>query len=432
MRTLLCSIVLFSVLVGCTTQQKRSFITVKENRFILHDSDYHFIGANYWYGSFIALSDSGQKRVVSELDFMKSQGVTNLRVIAAAEGEGEITGVLRVGPAYQPTAGNFNEKVLTGLDFVLAEMGKRNMHAVVYLTNNWEWSGGFLQYLQWNGKITDSVLRSKMNWDTMRDIVSMFYSCDPCVTQQQQVIKNIVGRTNSISGIKYSEDPTIMSWELANEPRPMRPAAISAYKEWIVSCGLLIKSLDGNHLLTTGVEGGIGTEGITTFTEIHQDKNIDYATIHIWPKNWSWYSDTSMAKGMDTVLQKTDSFLTAHMDVMKQINKPLVLEEFGMPRDQQLYTRSASTVNRDKYYQYIFNRLQQSITNNDVLRGANFWAMGGMGKPTYKQPLWITGNDFVGDPPMEPQGLYSVFDTDSSTWKIIRNSAMNLNKPGAK
>ena len=144
-----------------------------------------------------------------------------------------------------------------------------------------------MQYLQWNGKITDSVLRSKMNWDTMRDIVSMFYSCDPCVTQQQQVIKNIVGRTNSISGIKYSEDPTIMSWELANEPRPMRPAAISAYKEWIVSCGLLIKSLDGNHLLTTGVEGGIGTECITTFTEIHQDKNIDYATIHIWPKNWS-------------------------------------------------------------------------------------------------------------------------------------------------
>jgi mannan endo-1,4-beta-mannosidase len=25
----------------------------------------------------------------------------------------------------------------------------------------------------------------------------------------------------------------------------------------------------------------------------------------------------------------------------------------------------------------------------------------------------------MGDPPMEEQGLYSVFDSDSSTWKVI-------------
>ena len=28
----------------------------------------------------------------------------------------------------------------------------------------------------------------------------------------------------------------------------------------------------------------------------------------------------------------------------------------------------------------------------------------------------------MGDPPMEEQGLNSVFDSDSSTWKVIKNS----------
>jgi mannan endo-1,4-beta-mannosidase len=47
----------------------------------------------------------------------------------------------------------------------------------------------------------------------------LFYS-DPKVKQlYKDWIRTIVTRTNSISGQKYSEDPTVLSWELANEPR---------------------------------------------------------------------------------------------------------------------------------------------------------------------------------------------------------------------
>jgi mannan endo-1,4-beta-mannosidase len=36
------------------------------------------------------------------------------------------------------------------------------------------------------------------------------------------------------------------------------------------------------------------------------------------------------------------------------------------------------------------------------------------------QIFWKAGDDYMGDPPMEEQGLNTVFDGDS-TWKVIGN-----------
>lgn len=35
------------------------------------------------------------------------------------------------------------------------------------------------------------------------------------------------------------------------------------------------------------------------------------------------------------------------------MNKPLVLEEFGLPRDSVMFDRKSSTVLRDRYYEEI-------------------------------------------------------------------------------
>ena len=85
------------------------------------------------------------------------------------KGSGLVNGVERVGPPLQPGKGKFDEKVIESLDVLLYEMGKRKMKAVLYLSNNWEWSGGFLQYLRWNDQIPDSVFRRKLSWNEMRD-----------------------------------------------------------------------------------------------------------------------------------------------------------------------------------------------------------------------------------------------------------------------
>ncbi|MBK8090298.1 MAG: hypothetical protein IPK31_21700 [Chitinophagaceae bacterium] len=61
-----------------------------------------------------------------------------------------------------------------------------------------------------------------------------------------------------------------------------------------------------------------------------------------------------------------------------------------------------------------------------VIAGANFWTFSGSGRPSYKQLLWKKGDDVLGDPPVEEQGLNSVFDADISTWKVVSSFTKKL------
>src|ERR1035437_8611255 len=156
-------------LIVADLSAQSSFVTTKDHQFLISNLPYYYIGTNYWYGGMIGNDEKGKQRIRKELDFLKLKGVTNLRVLAGAEGSGQINGVPRVEPALQPKAGVFKTDLLKGLDFLLAEMGKRKMKAIIFLSNNWEWSGVFLQYLNWNGLIADSVLKRKLNCDELRD-----------------------------------------------------------------------------------------------------------------------------------------------------------------------------------------------------------------------------------------------------------------------
>lgn len=409
--------------------QSKGFVQVKGHQFTIDAQPYYYIGANYWYGGLLGLERDkvkGAARLYKELDFLASKGVSNLRVMIGAEGSGQINGVQRVGPALQPQKGIFKVANLQGLDLLLREMGKRNMKAILFFSNNWEWSGGFLQYLNWNGLLPDSILRRRLVWDEMRDYVSKFYTCTPCKEDYKKQVSLVLSRTNTLTGKKYTDDPAIMAWELANEPRPMRPASNIAYVKWIEDVAAFIKSKDKKHLVTLGHEGEIGTESMPLYEQVHTGKNIDYLTIHIWPKNWSWFADTSLQRDMPQVLEKTNAYIRKHISAAQKLNKPLVIEEFGLPRDEQSFDIASATSLRDQYYNAIFSIWKQHAQSGGVVAGANFWAFGGTARPIKDQIFWKGGDDYMGDPPMEEQGLNTVFDSDKTTWDLVYSYTSSL------
>src|SRR5206468_1287115 len=106
---------------------------------------------------------------------------------------------------------------------------------------------------------------------------------------------------------------------------------------------------------TTGHEGEMGTESLQLFEDVHRDKNIDYLTIHIWPKNWSWFQTETMEADMPQVVSKTKEYIRKHLTVALKLNKPLVLEEFGLPRDHHSFDIASTTSLRDRYYDTIFS-----------------------------------------------------------------------------
>jgi mannan endo-1,4-beta-mannosidase len=411
--------------------QNSSFIVVKNHQFFVGDEPIYYIGTNYWYGGLLALKkdkNQGIERLRNELDFLKKNGITNVRVLAGSEGAGIINGIPRVGPPLQPKEGVFDPGFLKGMDALLYELGKRKMTAVIYLSNNWNWSGGFLQYLKWSGLISDDAFKKNIPWSETGKYTSMFYDCERCKTDYLKQVKYIINHSNSINRKKYSEEPAIMAWEIANEPRPMRPSAINSYKKFISRTAAFIKELDPNHLVTAGTEGYMSTGSLPLYKDINDDKNIDYLTIHIWPKNWSWFRGTNIAERMNSVITKTSRYLAVHEKVALDLNKPLVIEEFGLPRDHHSYDIDSPTALRNIYYAKILSDWLASKRMAGILAGVNFWAYGGLAKPVKGQIMWKAGDEYMGDPPMEEQGLNTVFNSDKSTWELIDSFSKKADK----
>lgn len=399
-----------------------AFIKVFGTQFIRDGKPFYFLGTNLWYGCYLGSSGStgDRDRLIKELDLLQSLGINNLRILAASE-KSEIKNSLK--PAVQFAPGEYDENLLQGLDFLLDEMRKREMYAVIFLNNYWEWSGGMAQYNAWtrNEKAADPEDPS-VGWGEFMRRSATFYTNEEGNKLYRKFIQKIVTRKNNISGLNYFDDPAIMSWQLANEPRPWGSGElIENYYRWIDSTAAFIRSLDPNHLISTGNEGTMGSlESEEYYLKAHQCKNVDYLTFHLWVKNWSWYNAKKFEETFDSAKIKAANYLKLHVDFAKDLNKPIVLEEFGIGRDLEDHSINSTTKIRDEYFEMIFKIIYENAKNGNPFAGSNFWTWGGYGRAKNPDFVWKEGDGFTGDPPQEPQGLNSVFDSDKSTLDIIR------------
>src|SRR6185436_5285986 len=110
-KRLFAAVVLIASFSSVALAQRAEFVNARGGQLFIGKNPYYFIGTNYWYGSLLGLENDkkrGVMRLRRELDFLKKSGVTNLRIMAGAEGSGLISGVERVGPPLQPVEGKFN------------------------------------------------------------------------------------------------------------------------------------------------------------------------------------------------------------------------------------------------------------------------------------------------------------------------------------
>ncbi|MEG1699851.1 MAG: cellulase family glycosylhydrolase, partial [Alistipes sp.] len=228
----------------------------------------------------------------------------------------------------------------------------------------------------------------------------------------------------------YVDDPAIMSWQIGNEPRAFGEENKVSYALWIHEVANLIRELDPNHLISTGSEGYQGTEGdIQLWELIHSYANVDYMTIHIWPYNWGWIQKDSIVEKLPQAIANTRAYIDEHLAVARRHNRPVVLEEFGMPRDGFRFDKATSTASRDNYFEAVFAYLAENRARGGLFSGCNFWAWGGFATVANDHTQWQKGDDYTGDPAQEEQGLNSVFASDTTTLRIINRYTELLKKP---
>jgi mannan endo-1,4-beta-mannosidase len=200
-------------------------------------------------------------------------------------GFNDVTAVQNYGAYYQlwqNGAATFNtgEYGISRFDAVVAAAKATGIRLIVALTNNWSDYGGMDVYV--------NQLSPGGTHDT-------FYTNQKVISAYQSYIDKFVGR--------YANEPTIMAWELANEPRcsgssgsassACDPAG-STINEWASTISAYIKSIDPNHLVALGDEGwfqwanpptypyapGVGVD----FEQNLQIPTLDFGTFHSYPE----------------------------------------------------------------------------------------------------------------------------------------------------
>lgn len=270
---------------------------------------FHAAGANAYYLMPYA-ADPGLRAAVDELlNEAALMGLNTVRTWGFGEGDG--WGALQTAP------GVYNETVFQGLDYVLDLCSRLGLRVVLPLVNNWTDYGGMDQYVAWSPTAAYH---------------DDFYTDAACLGWYADHLAAMVNRVNTLNGHRYRDDPTILAWELANEPRCPSDPSGDTLQEWVETMSALLQDLDPNHLVGTGSEGFYndagamvwyldGSQGVD-YLRNNAAACIDVAGGHAWPDPWG--IDPSQAVSL---LSRQAS------DAAGMLGKPFILGEFGKLRD---------------------------------------------------------------------------------------------------
>lgn len=338
-----------AMLIGTTTFMPASaktaeattssgFVTAVDNYFELDGDPFYYVGSNNYY-----LNYTSDTMIDDVLEDAASMGLKVMRCWGFIDGTAHNSCVM------QSALGVYDDSGFERLDYAINKASTLGIKLIIPFVNNWDDFGGMNQYVEWAGA----------------SVHDDFYTNTTCTTGYKNYVRYMLNHVNTYSGIAYKDDPTVMAWELANEPRCTTDTTGDTIVNWADTMSTYIKTIDSNHLVTVGDEGFFNREGSGSDYEynggtgVDWDRlielpNIDFETMHLYPDGWG--------KTITWSLQ----YINDHIDAAKTVGKPVILEEYGVASDQE-------TV-----YAEFGDALYKSSTIGEGAAGNMFWLLTGI------------------------------------------------------
>ncbi|MFA9398583.1 MAG: S-layer homology domain-containing protein, partial [Clostridiaceae bacterium] len=217
------------------------------------------------------------------------------------------------------------------------------------------------------------------------DNILKFYTNSDIKDMYKKYLDNFVNRVNTVNNTKYSDDFSIFSWELMNEPRiDINSAGENNYdenyyngtllKQWTEEMAKYIKDIDANHMVSLGSElHGIEVDGTTwggteegygddPVANVMSAQGIDFVTFHPYPNaNWLNYNIPHVKELIQNVV--SDS---------KKLGKPVVMEEWGIDNRYAIKDFQGNIINPDNSkYEALKNTWNNVILSEFRRAGGN-------------------------------------------------------------
>jgi mannan endo-1,4-beta-mannosidase len=284
-----------------------AFVRAQGGRLLLGDAPLPPLGTNLYY----TVEDlaRGDEAPLQVFDDARAMGMGVVRLWAFDAREGSPTALQR-GPDA------LDEANLRALDRAVAEAGARGLRVILTLTNHWDDYGGLAAYERWFG-LPDRAAALR----------------DPRVRRALADYGGaLAARVNTLTGRAYRDDPTILGWELVNEPRceveGCSPALTTAF---LVEVAQDLRRAAPHHLIGVGDEGFLGGEVGMDGRALARSGAFDWVSVHVWPQHWGAWRDPDgqSAWRVARVTQAGRAWIAQGAQVAREADLPLVVGELG-------------------------------------------------------------------------------------------------------